>query len=260
MIHNETAGPAQGRTRLFGSPRAVTAALTVPILAICLSACGSSSPSSGQKPSSTKSTAAKSSSGSTGSSSGVSIGSFESKLLSGEHSTYLAKYRLNGQAGGTSTVGTMTVAHQNANTLIAAATARGSFEEIIAAGKVTICANEAGAWHCFNGSILGQFERLLKPLLRLYSVKGQLAALKDEQRTAYDVTSSTRSVGGQTVNCITYHSHVDAGVYTVCANAQGVMAEAIGQNTSGHWTLTLTSLTSSVPGSEFTPPAAPTSL
>lgn len=218
----------------------------------------SSTSSGGTSPSSSSSSAPSSTSGSSSS----SLSQFASKITGGQGATYVATYSLNSSTSGASETGTLTIAHSGSSSLFGVTTKKGttnaSFEEIITAGKTTICAKTAATWTCFGGALSTELGTSLDPFLHLYSAKSQITTLKAEEAGAYDITSSSKNVGGQSVNCITFHTHTNPGVYTVCVTSQGVLAEVDGQNSSGHWTLTLTSLSTSVPSTEFTPPAAVT--
>ncbi len=92
-----------------------------------------------------------------------------------------------------------------------------------------------------------------------FSAKSELAKLKAEESGAYGVSTSTKTFAGQSVSCLTYHTHANSGTYTVCVTPEGILAEALGQDGSGHYSLTLSKLTPGVPSNEFTPPAKPTS-
>jgi hypothetical protein len=243
--------------------RRVTAAVALTAVVLGVSACGSSS----SPPATT--TATTSAGGSTtsaatattvGASGSASLTQFESKLASGQTATFVAVYHVSGVSDGNSDSGTFTIAHDGSSSLFGITETKGAFEEISAGGKVTICAKEAAGWTCFGGSLGSEFGASLDPFLDLYSAKAQAAQLKAEEAAAFDVTTSSKTVAGQSVSCVTYHSHTDSAEGTICVTSQGVMAEAFGSSSSGKWTLTLTSFSSNVPSNEFTLPATPTTI
>jgi hypothetical protein len=134
-----------------------------------------------------------------------------------------------------------------------------SFEEIETSASTVVCAQETGKWNCLGGAASQEFAGSLDPFLSLYDPKDESSALKADEASAYDVTSSSTTVAGQSASCITFHSHTDSGVYTICVTSGGELASLTGSDTQGSWKATLTSLTTSVPSSTFTPPASVTS-
>lgn len=232
-------------------------------LGLGLTACGSSATST----TSTATTAAAAGSTTTSSSpttssqpatGNASLTKIGHELAAGQDQSYVADYKVSSTENGTSVTGTFTVAHAGSETLFAASTPQGSFEEIINKSKTTICARETGKWMCFSGSLGATIEKDVKPFIDNFSQKSELAKLKALGSGASGATTSTKTFAGQTVTCLTFHASAPKGVYTVCVTSQGVMAEAGGQNSTGHYSLTLSNFTASVPSNEFNPPAKAT--
>jgi hypothetical protein len=259
-------------TTSAGLARRVTVAAALATVVLGVSACSSStstgttttSPQTGSTPTtggsgSTTPTTTATNTTKPGNS-GASLSQFGSKLAAGQSATFVATYKVSGTSAGHSESGTFTIAHDGSSSLFAITESKGAFEEIGVSGKATFCAKQTGKWICFGGALSKTFGASLDPFINLYSAKAQAAVLKTEEAGAYDVTTSSKNIAGQSANCITYHSHTDNAQGTICVTSQGVMAEAFGSSTSGTWTLTLSSFSSNVPSNEFTLPAAVTSV
>ncbi len=256
--------PPRRRAGFFRRASAVTVLAAV---GLSVAACGSSSSS----PSSTNSSSpgaggssATTSGGSSVTTSGGSSGSkaagkaaisqLGSKIAAGQAATFVATYTLTSAQNGKVVNGTFKIAHDATNTLFSFIGPQGSFVEIISKAKSTVCAHVSGAWKCFGGALAAEVAKSASALLD-FSPKAELAKLKALEGGAYDTSTSSQTFAGQSVTCITFHTHSNNGTFTVCVTAQGVPAEAVGTDTSGHYKLAMSNFSSSVPSNEFTPPA-----
>ncbi|MGO9557531.1 MAG: hypothetical protein ACLPQS_14065 [Acidimicrobiales bacterium] len=244
--------------------RRVTAILAFGALALGAAACGSSSSTpttaasggSTSAPTSTSAGATSTTPTTTAASGSSALAALASKLSSGQSATFLAKYNLSGTESGHALNGTFEIAHSGTSSLFGFDETAGQFEEIASGGKSTICAYVGGKWECFTGSEAAAFSGAVTSFENVYSSKAELAGLKAEETGAYDVSSSTQTVGGQSASCATFKTHTNNGSYTFCITAQGEMAEVKASTSTGSVTLTLSSYSTSVPSSTFTPPAA----
>jgi hypothetical protein len=248
------------------SARRVTAIFALGALALGASACGSSS-SSGTTTAPGGSTTATSTPGSTSvttttkpASSKSALAAIASKLGSGQSATFLADYRISGTESGKAVNGTFEIAHSGTNSLFSFDESASQFEEIGSGSKGTVCAKTSGHWTCYSGAGAAAIGASVKDFENLYGSKAELTELKAEESGAYDVSSSTETIGGQSATCATFKTHTSNGSYTVCITAQGEMAEVRGTTTTGTFTLTLSSYSTSVPSSAFTLPATPTTI
>ena len=155
---------------------------------------------------------------------------------------------------GVSNKTTFTVAHAGSDSLVAIAESKGSFEEFEVGKTDTVCSKPAATWTCYSGSFAAEIGASLSIFVKDFGAKAAIAELA----AASGGTISSSTVDGQAVTCASFKT--SSGSYKVCVTSQGVMAEVVGQNTQGTFTLTLTSLSSSVPSNEFTPPAKATSI
>jgi len=239
--------------------RRIAGALALAAIALGASACGSSSSSpttsSAASSSTTSSSSASSSTTSTSStSSATNIAAIEAKLAAGETATYLATYTLTGP----NTSGTFTLAHDGTSSLVGFASKTGNFEETTSAGKSYICDKQstAAAWTCYGGAEVATLGASLTDIAAIYGSKAALESLA----AASGATQSSSTFAGQPVTCWTYHSKTSSGAYTVCVTGAGVIAEWKAQDSTGQSQMVLTSYSTSVPSSEFTPPATPTTM
>lgn len=252
-----------------GLGKSVTTALALGALVLGATAC-SSAKSAGTTTSTT--TQPGSSNGSTTSSTNATtttskpasakatLAAFESRFAGSAGTSFVANYHMSGDSGAKPFTGTLTIAHDGSSSLFSVATATGTFEEITAKGVASLCLLHTGKWECLGGTLMSELDGSIHPFQDLFSSSAQLQRLRAEEATAYDVTESSSTVDGQSVNCVTYHSHIDSGSYTICLTSQGLMASVNGQNTTGHWTMTLTNLSTTVPATEFTLPATVTTV
>jgi hypothetical protein len=247
--------------KAFRSP---TAWLALGAFALIGAACSNSSTAgtttTTSSPTSNSTTSSTTAGSSTTSSTvaGASIGQISSDLSSGTVSTFLAKYGFTSTEAGKTESGTLTLAHSGSDFLFGIKFSTGSFEEIETSSSTVVCSATAATWMCYGGALEKDFAGSIDAFQNLFDPAKQSAALKAEEAGAYDVTSSSTTVAGQSASCVTYHSHTNNGVYTVCVTSGGELASLNGSNTSGSWKASLTSLSTSVPSSTFTPPASVT--
>lgn len=189
----------------------------------------------------------------------ASISSAISKLANGQNATFSATYTLSAVSDGKAENGTLTLAHSGSDSLFGLAATTGSFEEIVTGTKAVACSKQNGAWQCFGGAAVASLASAFATMEHEYSSRGELATLKSEEAGAFGVSTSTKTVAGQSTTCYSYHSHVEAAVGTVCITDDGQMASVVGHDSSGHFSLTLTKFSTSVPASQFTAPGPVTS-
>jgi hypothetical protein len=244
----------------------LAASLALAAIALGATACSSSSSpgttttTSGSGATTTTAAGGNSTTTSTSASGGASLSQIETKLKDGQTATFLATYKLTSKSTSNSSNGTLTIAHDGSDSLFGVTEASGTFEEIATGSKSVICSKSSGAWQCFSGALGASISGSLTGIENLYGSKAAVAALKADSSVS-GVKESTSSVGGTPVTCFTYHATTTTttGSWTYCVTDSGVLAEANTQNTAGSSSLVLTSLTSNVSASEFTPPATPTS-
>jgi len=190
----------------------------------------------------------------------ASLAQIESKLSAGQSASFVATYAVKGTTSGVSQSVNFKIGHSGSSTAFSIAEAKGSFEEIVVSNKDTWCEKTAGSWSCFTGSLGATIGAALNVFLGDFSESATLDRIKAERAGAFETSTSSSTVAGQPVTCITYHSHTDGGVYTVCVTSQGVLAQVVGTTNQSHFTETLTSISTSVPSNEFIPPATPTTI
>jgi hypothetical protein len=253
-------------TTATGSGRRIAAAMASLIAVVLgVSACGSSSPSTA-----TSTTAPAGSTSSPGSASSstttssqpatASLAKIESKLSAGQSASFVATYSVKSTTSGVSNSINFTVGHAGKSTVFSIAEPQGSFEEIDAHNIDTWCAKSAGSWKCYTGSLGATIGTALNVFLSDFSESATLARLEAAKDDAYDVSTSSTTIDGRPVTCVTYHAHVDSGVYTICVTVQGILARVVGVNAQEHFTVALTGISTTVPSNEFTPPATPTTI
>lgn len=249
--------------RLSGGRLAATAALAA--LALAAAACSSSSSptttTTVASGSSTTTAAGGSSTTSTTSSSGggTSLSQLESKLAAGQNATFVATYSLSGTNDGQVTNGTFTVAHSGSSSLFSVDETKGSFEEIATSSATDVCTKSASTWTCFTGPEAATLGSTVSAFSDVYGSKAALA-LVQAHLAQQGATSSSSTVGGQPVTCWSWKSTTtgSAGTFMVCITSGGVFAQEKSTTSTGTNTVTLQSYSTSVPASEFTPPATPT--
>jgi hypothetical protein len=152
-----------------------------------------------------------------------------------------------------------TIAHEGSNALFSVVEGSGSFEEIGIGSKAIVCAETGTTWKCFSGSYGQTLGASLSALTDLYGSKAALTTLKADESSSSDVTQSSKTVAGQNVSCWTFHAASNGGVYTDCVTSNGVLAEEYGQSATTKFQVVISKFSTTVPSSEFTPPATPTS-
>ncbi|MGO8877563.1 MAG: hypothetical protein ACLQNG_17605 [Acidimicrobiales bacterium] len=256
------------RSRLLRLSRGrITAAAALAALALAAAACSSSSSptttTTVASGSSTTTAAAAGGSSTTSTTSGsggaTSLSELESKLAAGQNATFVATYSLSGTNDGQSTNGTFTVAHSGTSSLFSVDETKGSFEEIATSSATDVCTKSASTWTCFTGPEASTLGSTISAFSDVYGSKAALALVQAHLAQA-GATSSSSTVGGQPVTCWTWKDTTtgSAGTYTVCVTSSGVFAQEKSTTSTGTNTVTLQSYSTSVPASEFTPPATPT--
>jgi len=157
---------------------------------------------------------------------------------------------------------TMTLAHSGSNSLFGVLTSSGQFKEILAGTATDICAQEAGAWHCYSGvgGMAAAFTSMIKEFENLYGSQALAQYLKADANIAVGTATSSKTIAGQQVTCVSFHLTTSSAHWTYCVTSQGVIAEAEGSASTGTFAMTMTSYSTNVPGNEFTPPATPTTI
>lgn len=207
--------------------------------AVALLAGCSSSPST----SSTTTSSTSSSSGS-GTNGAAPLSRFQSQLTNGNALTYRATYSLN--TPGTS--GTFVVERMPPGNTRFDVSTSGQQLAIIANTTATyICDLSKAPTRCVTGiqDPLASFEMLVNPAQIIPSL--QQAAANGTK----NVTFSSQTVYGMAATCATITSGHQG---TFCVTSQGLLVSVTAANGS----LTLTGYTTSVPASDFSPPAGAT--
>lgn len=249
-----------GRRRLGG-------AVALAVLALGAAACSSSSSSSttttvaasGSTTSTTAASGGSSTTSSTGASGTASLSELESKLSAGQTATYLATYSVQGTTSGKSENGTFTLAHDGSSSLIGFAGATSTFEEIKVGSTVYLCTKASASWQCFSGAEAATLGASVTAVASIYGSGAALDLLKADAAAA-GATESSSTFAGQPVTCLTFPNKATSGTATVCVTSNGVLAEEKATTPTGNVLVTLKSFSSSVPSSEFTPPATPTTI
>ncbi len=246
--------------------RRVATALAIVAVILGASACGSSSPSAttSSTPSGSttpgSSTSPGSSSSSTTQASGSSaLSGIEAKINSGQTATFAATYSLTATSEAGKTL-TITLAHANSDSLFGVVTSSGQFKEFLVGTTSDVCVNSSGTWMCYSGAGSAEFATVIKEFEDAYGSTALAQYLKDDANIAQGTSTSTKTIAGQQVTCVSYHLTTSAAHWTYCVTSQGVIAEAEGSASAGTFAMTMTNYSTSVPSSEFTPPAKATSL
>ncbi|MHB8325398.1 MAG: hypothetical protein ACYDEA_12130 [Candidatus Dormibacteria bacterium] len=250
MAHDQTARPDDAPFRWWGAG----GVLTLAAITLLLAACGapSTSATTGTTPNPSRSAPA------TAPGTNSQSQQFLSKLQSGEHSTFVATYRLVGGAEPASM--TLTIAVDGSNAKFGVQSATGSnFEEISTAGGSVFCTQgAAGPWFCFHaaagaGAGLASIAAVYAPGHLLTTVQAAVAA----ETSGGQITTSSRTLNGVSMSCLTLAGHpgVITGA-TYCITSQGVLGYAASAGPPAS-SMTLLSFSTSIPSGEFTPPATP---
>ncbi|HXY43052.1 MAG TPA: hypothetical protein VEH29_02590 [Acidimicrobiales bacterium] len=165
-------------------------------------------------------------------------------------------------SGTTTTVGTFTLAHAGSDDLVGFAGKTSDFEEIVAGTTDVICVKQTStaSWTCYSGAEVASLGASLTALEDVFGSHAALEYLRALAPAGTHLTQSTGSFAGQSVSCWTATTASNSGTYTYCVTSAGVIAEAIGKDSTSSWRMVLTSYSSSVPSSEFTPPATPSTI
>jgi len=243
------------------SPHRLVASLALAAIALGATACSSSSSPSTTTTTggsgATTTTAAGGSTTSTTAAGGASLAQIEAKLQDGQSATFLATYKLTSKSTGK----TPTERSRSPTTDRTPLRLHGDLGHLRGDRHRLEVGHLLQVLWCL--AVLQRRPRTtigasLAGIEDLYGSKAALGALKADSAVA-GVKESTSSVDGTAVTCFTFHATTTTGSWTYCVTGNGVLAEANTQNTAGTSSLVLTSLTSSVSASEFTPPATPTS-
>jgi hypothetical protein len=251
-----------------GLARRVITGIALATVILVVSACGSSSnsaktttTSTGASGSTSSSTSAASSTSSTSSASGsASLSKIESQIETGQSATFVATYSVT--ASTQSTTMKLTLAHSGSDSLFGVVNTTGQFEEILAGTATDICVQESGSWHCYSGvgGAGAAFATMIKEFENAYSSTTLAQTLKADESTAVGTATSTNTIAGQPVTCVSYHLTTNSDHWTYCVTSQGVIAQAEGSASTGTFDMKMTKYSASVPNNEFTPPATPTTI
>ncbi len=250
MAHDQTARPDDALFRWRG-PGGV---LTLAAITLLLAACGAPSTSGTASKTPTPSASAPATTPGTTSQSQQ----FLSKLQSGEHSTFVAAYRL--VLSGQPTAMTISIAVDGSDAKVDVRTSAGSnIEEISTAGGTVFCSQgAAGPWLCFHaaagaGAGLASIAALYSPGHLLTTVQAAMAA----EAAGGQIATSARTLNGFPMSCLTFRAHAGlASAATYCITSQGVLGYAASSGPPAT-SMTLLSFSTSIPSGEFTPPATP---
>lgn len=234
--------------------------------AVVLGACGSGTPSG----SGTTTTAAASggtgtttTAGNTGSTTTTAaggagaLGSLATKLQGGATTAYDAVYKSTGTSG----TDTVEIASQPPSSFAFKVTSASGTGDYLGNGKTDYACNQASgatAWSCVNfGSNLGSTYTALS---QLYSGKYWASLLttykSDAAAAGVEVTSSSMTVAGVSLACVTYKGGAVGNGGEVCVTPAGVLGYV--HSASNNETFELTSYSTSPPSSLFTLPAGAT--
>ena len=254
---------------ISGTRRAVTGLGALVAAGLLATACGSSASSGTSTTAAPGTTAAGSTgttptttgaSGSTTTTSGSSLGaSFLGKFQSGAHATFTATYKIT-SGSSASKLSSLTIAQQSPNSLFKGVSGGSTFEFLSIGTKSYLCSQTAGKWICLNGGKSNPEASLLtvyQPGAYLPYVQ---AAAKAHGATA---TYSTKSVNGFSLSCVSVTgAKGEQGTGTFCVTAQGVLGYVAwsGNTPANSGSFEITDYSTSVPGSDFTLPAKPTSI
>ena len=250
MAHDQD---ARSEDALFRG-RGTGGVLTLAVATLLLAACGAPSTSgpTGKTPTPSRSVPA------TAPGTNSQSQQFLSKLQSGEHSTFVATYRMVG--GAEPAAMTLTIAVDGSNAKFGVQTATGSnFEEISTAGGAVFCTQgAAGPWFCLHaaageGAGLASIAAVYAPGHLLTTVQAAVAA----ETSGGQITTSSRTLNGVSMSCLTLAGHpgVVTGA-TYCITSQGVLGYAASAGPPAS-SMTLLSFSTSIPSGEFTPPVTP---
>lgn len=250
--------PVREKVLVAGRKRPLFAGAVLVVAALALAACGSSTPSSTGKKKSVSST---STTMAHHHGSAVSLSALESRLSSGETSTFSAAYHIHGDFNGKPETGTFTIAHNGGKSLVSGDVSGSIFEEIVNGKTSSLCISTGGKWECLAGNYAKAIKAEVAVYTKEYTNKGVLAlARQAAMEKDYDVTTSSKTVGGLSSQCWAYHTHLDNATYSFCVGPSGALTEAMGSTTAGKWTMTLARYSKTVAASKFTPPAHATKI
>ncbi len=243
--------------------RRLVSVAVISLVALGATACSSSSstPTTSSTSSSTPSSSTPTSSSSTPTTTAntqAELNRLANQLQSGQNATFVASYSITGSSfNGT---GTMTLAHSGTNSLVGFSTSSGKFEEMGSGSTAVFCEATGSTWQCFKGSNLASLEVSLTDMVKNYSSSAMITALKADTSLATDVSQSSQTIAGQPSTCVSFTLTTTSGSATYCASSSGVMDEFEGHSATSSVKVILSSFSSSVPSSEFTPPATPTAF
>ena len=171
------------------------------------------------------------------------MNALSSQIQAGEQRTFKAVYNVQTAAGKSQTI---TVEQKPPKSVLA--TDSGS---VINDGTKTYFCSSTGAASCLavsGSNPLASLTAIFDPQTILSTVQ-RAAAQADAHAAGYSLSFSSASYGGQSAKCVTYAGAGQTG--KACATTTGVLAyvQAAGN------TVTLTSLSSSPPDSDFSLPA-----
>ncbi|MGC9963567.1 MAG: hypothetical protein ABSE47_16950 [Acidimicrobiales bacterium] len=250
-----------------GGPRRLGGAVALAAIVLGATACSSSSssstttttPASGSTTATTSAPGGGSTTSTTGASGSASLSELESKLASGQTATFLATYAVQSTTSGKSTKGTFTLAHDGSSSLVGFVESTGAFEEIKAGSAVYLCTKTTASWQCFSGAEAATLGASVTAVASIYGSSAALDLLKADAAEA-GATESSSTFAGQPVTCLTFPNKTTSGTSTVCVTSNGVLAEEKATTPTGNVLVTLQSFSTSVPSSEFTPPATPSTI
>lgn len=153
-----------------------------------------------------------------------SLGAITSKLQGAANTPFEATYAISGSTGTTS----LELAVSPPGKFVFVTTsANGSKDELISAGQLSdSCVQAGGSWTCtaLPQSQFASVERALQIYKSSYWTR-ILAGLQSAAKAGgIKVTASTKSLAGQTVQCVTYSGAAAGSGGEICVTRDGVLA------------------------------------
>jgi len=228
-------------------------------------ACGSSSSSGttttaapGGSTSTTSAGGGGSSSTTTTTSSTGTGSAFLGKFQSGEHATFIATYKVTSSSNSSSSLEDLTIAQQAPNALFKGVSSAGTFELITRGTKSYLCSETNGTWLCFNGGKSNPEAALFAVYEPgTYFPEVQAAVKAEGGQASY----STKSVNGFELSCVSVSGATgEKGSGTYCVTAQGILGYVSYSSGASKGGFEIESFSTSVPSSEFTLPATPSTI
>ena len=211
--------------------------------------------------SSTTTTTTAAASSTTTTSAGASGSGLLSKFQAGQQATFIATYKV---TSGTSTsLTSLTIAQQGSDSLFGGTSSSGKFELVNLGKKSYICSGQTSSGTggmCLSEGAAASEADLFKMYEPGYYLPYFQAAAK---ASGGQVSYSSKSVNGISLSCVSVTDPTGkTGTGTFCVTDQGVLGYVAwtGATAADNGSFEITSYSTSVPASEFTLPATPTTI